>query len=116
MADIGKTTVMGNRTSQASPRQAAFGPTPGTPSTSVGQFAREQVTRAVAPDAKVVNLSDRGHGMTRWTYYTMIGMDAATTQRDTWRVIAAQDLTGAQYTGQLAKPLRNISVLAVKTT
>ncbi len=115
MADIGNTTTMGFRTAQASPRADAFGPTPGTPSTSVGRYARDQVDRPVTPDAKVISLSNRGSGTARWKYYTMIGMDAVTTERDTWRVLASADPTDAQYNGLLAKPLRNISVLSVKT-
>lgn len=43
-------------------------------------------------------------------YYLMTGTDAVTTARDSWKVIGAPDTTGAQYTGALTQPLRNIFI------
>ena len=41
-------------------------------------------------------------------YYTMTGVDAVLTTEGSWTVSSAPDFTGAQYTGGLATPLRNI--------
>lgn len=48
MADVGTTTRVGIRTRSAAPGVAASGPTPGTPNTDLGQFARAQATAATA--------------------------------------------------------------------
>lgn len=43
-------------------------------------------------------------------HFKMIGQSAVNSDHDTWLVVDSPDFTGAQYTGPLATPLRNISI------
>jgi len=51
-------------------------------------------------------------GYPKVTYYKMRGMDAIVSGLyDAWLAVGTPDLTGAVYTGTLAKPLRDIIVV-----
>jgi len=43
-------------------------------------------------------------------HFKMVGQDAVTTATGTWVVTGTPDFTGAQYTGGLTTPLRNIAI------
>lgn len=48
------------------------------------------------------------------TYFTMVGMSASNTTRDTWEVVGQPDTTAAQYAGGLATPLRDVHVISTR--
>ncbi len=113
MADQGTLTRIGNRrVAVASPKIPASGPTPSTPSASVGQYADASAATLDNEKGTVVPLNSYQLPYTaRWSYFKMRGQDAHTNGvYDTWLVIGAADTTGAQYTGALATPLRDVVI------
>lgn len=43
-------------------------------------------------------------------FFKMVGQDKNNSNKDTWEVTGTADFTGAQYTGLLTTPLRNVAV------
>lgn len=79
---------------------------------AVEDYALTQASVATADFPAIAIDKPSELGPMVWTYYKMVGTDAATTDRDTWVVRSFPDPTAAQYGGALATPLRDVHILA----
>ena len=109
--DQGTTTRIGIRNLYSSPAVSAAGPTPGIPTTSHGTYMGTSVTEQVSD--VLGTLLTMPHSLQAVTAkkYKMCGQDHSVNGSfDTWIVYGAPDFTGAQYTGLLNTPLRDIFI------
>jgi hypothetical protein len=109
--DQGATTRIGARNIYSSPTISASGPTPGIPTTSHGTYMGTSVLEQTSDVVGTLLAMPHSLQTSAAKEYKMCGQDKNTNGVfDTWIVYGFPDLTGAEYAGALATPLRDIFI------